>query len=186
MKTIKYGLRTALLAMGVTLMHSVAATPIPNTTTLSSAILYNFDYTAVLPPSDFPLKDVGLFFITSGFTSGEKLLFDLYSDLNGVGLIVTGAFNGSVLTNLSTMLNTGGPTEDGVFSVGLRMEIGEADLVTDLFGGDLIQASSITAGDIRQNRNGVAATFQAVPEPTALSLIFLGLAGLGFCRRSKA
>ena len=183
MKKNKYGLRTALCAMGLTIMNSVAATSIPNTATLSSALLYNFDYTTVLPATDFPLQDVTLSMSLSGFDFGEALLFDVYSGLNGVGLIVTGTFNGG-LNNIATNLNTGGATEDGIFSVGLRMASGQAELVS-FFGQDLIQASSITAGGVRQNRNGATATFLQVPEPTALSLLCLGFAALGFSRRSK-
>lgn len=184
MKKIKYGVWTALLAMGITIMQSVAATPIPNTPILSSAILYNFDYTTVLPSSDFPFQDVTLSMSLSGFDLGEVLLFDVYSELSGVGLIVTGTFNGPG-NNISTNLNTGGATEDGKFSIGLRMASGQADL-TGFLGQDFIQASSITAGGIRQNRNGEAAAFLQVPEPATISLMFLSLAALGFSRRSKA
>jgi PEP-CTERM motif len=66
------------------------------------------------------------------------------------------------------------PLDDGVFSVGFRLNAGTDDLTT-------ITATATTAAGLPVTISGVPAA--VVPEPATLALLGVGLAGLGLARK---
>jgi len=130
--------------------------------------IYNFEFTAT---AALPLSPVTLSFEFMGWDVDEELLVTVYNGLDGTGgsQLAVATFGG--FPSLSVLLpgSIYPGTLDGVFSVGLALASGAAELT----------GFCVRSTDAQGNAATGCAVAQAVPEPASGALVLLALVLLG-------
>lgn len=146
-------------------------------TSLSSEVIFNFDFTS---PPDFlppPYTEMLLDFTFGGSTG--SITFQFFDGLDGSGT-ATSLTIPSETTGLHELTRTDPGLLDGIFSVGLQSN----SLTLDSFfarGCDGCNPNAETVA-ITLPRTGTLST-PTVPEPATLALLGIAIAGLAATRR---
>jgi hypothetical protein len=157
----------------------------------SAEVIFNFDLTSRSPPP--PYTNVifsAIFSAADPVTEGTDTMFTyLYGGLNGTQLLqvrndtapgfpynTAFSHNGTQYGPLETANPIFDPMLDGVFSIGLQMVAGSADLVSITACG----ATPVVGPCVTTDKPS-----STVPEPSTAGLLVLGVAALGFARRKR-
>jgi hypothetical protein len=140
--------------------------------TTGQSVTFNYDLTGQVPPP--PYSDVYTWTMNNNIgVAGDEFQVQLFPQLNGAGVAASVLYDCAfICTGIGFDTVNAGVISDGIFSA----------VVTDVSGtlniSQYVYGISAT-GSQTPNVNG------SVPEPATLSLLGLGLAGIGVMKRRK-
>lgn len=185
MEWIKVCACAALLAAGA-YAGSVEAVPVPVGTTPADDLIFNFDFTALLPGAPYDAVSVTVRF--DGRDFGEGIFQDLFNSLDGSGGILS-AFGPvtcsdfptcSILTITTSATSPPSPGTaeflDGIFSMGYRIDTGAVELVS--ITGTVTNSAGATV-------TITPSPATPVPEPATLLLLTAAACGLSIRRKPR-
>jgi len=147
-------------------------------TSLSSEVIFNFDFTNPLAFPPPPYIDMDLAFVFGGSTG--SITFEFYDGLDGSGT-ATSLTVPSETTGFHELIRTDPGLLDGTFSVGLQSN----SLTLDSFAARGFSSAGCIPGEvcsITPFRAGTQST-RGLPEPATLALVGIAIAGLAATRR---
>ena len=143
------------------------ALPIP----LTTQTIFNFDFTGQSPPA--PYNEIDLALLFQG-TAPQSVTFNFYGGFNGASLLTS--ITAPEPLNLILVAPFLSGILDGQFSVGLQSSNFQLSSFSAMGSVALLEGPRAVTGP-------VTGALRSVPEPSALALLGIAIAGLGVARR---